>query len=237
MHIDYPEYWPFFTHKTGGGVEGIFGDIITEALSRMGIGTIWHEYPWGRCQMNVKCGQATAMVSVPTEERMTYTVTHKHPFYVKELTVFTYADHPKMAEIEAITSLDDILKNDLSVVTYVGNGWSDVYFESQGITTHQTPQLKNVWRMLANKRADIAVEWPGAAWAHIIDGKVSGSIVQTKVVLTSMPFHLLLRKGCVYCDRLDEFDAVIQQMKQEGVIDKIVRRYAQLAPETCILDE
>lgn len=228
LHIDYPDYWPFFTRDEDGNMEGFFYDIITEAFIRMDMKAAWHEYPWGRCQANVRCGEACAMISVPTKERLEYTVTHKHPFYMKDLTIFTSVDHPKITEIRAITCINDILRNDLSVVTYVGNGWNDVHIKALGVKTYQTPQLKNVWRMLASKRADIAIEWPGAAWPHIINEGVSDRIVQTEVIVASMPFHLLIRKGESFADRLEEFDRIIVKMHEEGVIDEMVRKYVKV---------
>lgn len=228
LHIDYPNYWPFFSRDEDGNMEGFFYDIITEAFIRMDMRASWHEYPWGRCQVNVQCGEASAMISVPTKERLEYTVTHKHSFYMKDLTIFTSIDHPKIKKIEAVTSIEDILRLDLSVVTYVGNGWNDTHIKSRGIKTYQTPRLKNVWQMLANKRADIAIEWPGAAWAHIVSEGVSDKIVQTEVVVASMPFHLLVRKGELFVERLEEFDRIIVEMQEEGLIDEMVRKYVKV---------
>ncbi|BCS87938.1 hypothetical protein PSDVSF_11800 [Pseudodesulfovibrio sediminis] len=165
------------------------------------------------------------MVTVPTPERLQYANTHEHPFYIKKQTIFTSADHPKLEQIKAIQSLEDIKNLDLTVVTYVGNGWNEQNIVAHGIRTYHAPYLKNVWRMLANKRGDIAIEWPVAAWSFIEESGLSKDIVQTDVSFAPMSFHLLISKQYAISKRLSEFDAVILQMKRDGTIDAIVERY------------
>lgn len=224
--INYPDYWPFFTRgDIDGRMSGFFYEIVTVGLGRLGIEAEWQEFPWSRCQTNVEKGEADAFVTVPTEERLRYTATHETPFYLKTLDVFTYADNPKMREIKAIRKIKDIREAGLTVITYLGNGWNEENIESRGIRTVTVSGLPNVWLMLANKRGDIAIEWPFGAWPHIVRHGVASRIVQTDVTIESMPFHLMIRKGCPHAACLPEFDAVIRAMLRDGEIDAIVHKY------------
>lgn len=225
LRIDFPEFWPFFATAENGKVEGFFHDIVAEALHRMGIEATWAPYPWPRCQERVQTGAADAMVTVPTPERLRYARTHQDPFYRKDLKVFTYLGNPRLQQIKAIRSIDDIVRGGFSVVTYSGNGWNDKNIRVRGIKTYETPKLKNVWRMLANRRGDIAIEWPGGAWPDILDAGVEKYIMQTDVTLESMPFHLMIRHGSPYADRLPEFNALILEMKKDGSLNHIVDKY------------
>jgi len=225
LRIDFPEFWPFFATSEKGTVEGIFHDIVTEALSRMGIESTWSPFPWPRCQERVRTDESDAMVTVPTPERLRYTKTHNDPFYRKDLKVFTYLGHPRISQIKAIRSIDDIRRGGFSVVTYSGNGWNDKHIRKLGIKTYETPKLPNVWRMLANRRGDIAIEWPGGAWPDIMAAGVEKFIVQTDVTLESMPFHLLIRRDSPYTDRLPEFNKMILDMKKDGTLDRIADKY------------
>jgi polar amino acid transport system substrate-binding protein len=191
----------------------------------MGIKSTWRDYPWSRCQALVRSGDADAMVTVPTAERLVYAATHKDPFYLKRLKVFTTVDHPKLAEIRNIRSIDDIYRLGLVVVTYHGNGWNDKYIRSRGIKTYESPLIKNVWLMLADHRGDIAIEWPVAAWPLIEEGGVASRIVETGVSLEAMPFHLLINRDCPYAARLPEFNKVLERMKTEGRIEAIIGKY------------
>ncbi|WP_272701592.1 substrate-binding periplasmic protein [Desulfovibrio sp. Fe33] len=225
LRLAYPDFWPFFTMTAEGYMTGFFYEIVDEALGRMGIEVEWKEYPWSRCQVLVHSGEADAMITVPTAERQFYTVTHSDPFYVKELKIFTTVDNPKLAEIRRIDSIDDIFRLGLVVVTYNGNGWNDEYIRSRGIKIYESPQLKNVWLMLANNRGDIVIEWPIAAWPQIKAGRVTNRIVETSVSLEGMPFHLLVNRNSPYAERLPEFNDVISQMRCEGRLDEIIGKY------------
>jgi polar amino acid transport system substrate-binding protein len=230
MRIDYPEFWPFFARQDNGEMTGFFYEIVTTALTEMGIAARWEAYPWSRCQTNVKNGEADAMITVPTSERLEYTQTHADPFYLKELKVFTYSGHPRLEAIEKIRTIDDIIAGEFSVVTYIGNGWSEKNLATRGVKIEASAQLINVWRMLAHKRGDIVIEWPIAAWPDIRKAGLEGQIVQTGVSLESMPFHLLVRKGSPHAARLDEFNRIILRMQADGSQQDIVNSYVS-SPE------
>lgn len=226
LRIAFPEYRPFFYLDENDTMQGFFYEIITEALqSRMEIPLSWHSYPWTRCQKLVCENRCDAIITVPTNERLAYTQTHALPFYTKPLVLFTHAGHPRLEAIKGIRSILDIKKMGLSVVTYSGNGWNKQLVESAGIKVHETPSLPNVWQMLANRRADLAIEWPTSAWPDIKAMKVEKKIVQTDAAISGMPFHLLVSKHSVHTHVIDRFDAVIDAMRKDGTTRAILDRY------------
>jgi polar amino acid transport system substrate-binding protein len=227
LRMNYPDFWPFYTRTQNGQLTGLFYEIMSNALDRMEIESVWESYPWGRCQSHVQSGDADGMITVPTPERLQYCKTHKTPFYLKTLTIFTYKDHPKLKEIQSIKTPDDILKLNLTVITYSGNGWNNRNIKSLGIRTYASPRIETVWPMLSNHRGDIVIEWPIAAWPDIRKAQITNDIVMTNATLESMPFHLMIRKGSPYANRLDEFDKTIERMKQDGTINKIMQKYTK----------
>lgn len=231
MLICYPDFWPFFHRRDDGRMTGFFHDIVTEALGRMDIRAAWEVYPWPRCQFKVQAGECDAMITFPSAERLQYAVTHPDPFYEKKLTIFTYVHHPKLQEIKSIKTLDDIRRLNLTVITYAGNGWNDKNIKTRGIKTYETALLKNIWLMLANKRGDIVIEWPGGAWPDIYATGMEQGVVQTDVSLQAMPFHLMIGKESPYVDCLPRFNEIILEMKREGAIDRILGKYLKY-PQT-----
>ena len=226
LRIAFPDFPPFHWIDDHGRMKGFFYEIITEALDkRMGVATVWTVYPWPRCQRNLKTGQDDAVLTVPTAERAAYTVTHKSPFYNKPLNIFTYANHPQLAEINGITTLSDIQKGGFSVITYTGNGWHRQNVQPLGIITHESPYLQNVWNMLASHRGDIVIEWPPGAWPDILKLGLEDKIIDTGITVASMPFHLLIRKSAPQAAILGEFDVILSQMTADGTIRSILKRY------------
>lgn len=226
LSIAYPDYWPFFSRTENGTMAGIFYDIITTALrDRMDVPVQWDEFPWKRCQWNVRKGRSDAMITVPTAERLEYSSTHRHPFYNKTMNIFTYAGHPEIKQIRKIKTLEDLAGSGLKVITYAGNGWNDEHIRSLDIPVVESHMRKGIWNMLDHKRGDVIIEWPGGAWPDIYKLGLQDKIIQTDIILESMPFHLLISKESPYIDRLDQFDKIISQMLQNGTIGKIVDRY------------
>jgi polar amino acid transport system substrate-binding protein len=85
--------------------------------------------------------------------------------------------------------------------------------------------MENVWTMLAQRARDTVIEWPPGAWPEIKQARVSERIVDTSIVLSTMPFHLLIRKDYPWTDLLTEFNEVIRKMKADGTMKRIQSRY------------
>lgn len=226
LHIAFPEFWPFFSQAEGGKVVGFFHDIVTEALERrLGVPVIWECYPWVRCQERVRDGRSDAMITAPTAERALYADTHPTPFYRKDLVVFAAPDHPRLAEIRALRSVDDILRGGFSVVTYIGNGWSKEHLAGVGIPVTETSCFECVWPMVAARRADLVVEWPKAAWPAIRHCGLADRVVETAAVLDSMPFHLFIAKNSPHVGLLGPFEQAIGAMRADGTLERILAAY------------
>jgi polar amino acid transport system substrate-binding protein len=226
LRTAYPNFPPFHFVDEKGAMAGFFYEIIAEALERrMGVTVVWTAYPWTRCQENLKSGTDDAMITVPTPERAVYTVTHRDPFYLKPLNLFTYANHPQLARIGKIRTLADLKTGGFSVITYSGNGWHKNNVEPLGIKTYESAYLENVWKMLAEKRGDTVIEWPLGAWPDIRRAGVADAVVDTGVTLAAMPFHLLIRKGYPRTDLLARFNAAIGKMKADGTMKRILASY------------
>ncbi|TIH19856.1 amino acid ABC transporter substrate-binding protein [Marinifilum sp. JC120] len=227
--ITYNDFWPLFWTEDNGTRSGIFYEIVSEAMNKLNIKIKWESYPWTRCQSHVKSGTADGIMTVPTDERSTYTETHPTPFYHSYTQIFTYKGHPKKQIMDSIKTPEDIKNADLTVITYLGNGWNENNIKPLGITTHEAYKPDNIWLMLAYERGDIIIEWPMAAWPEIKRQNLSEKIVLTNGTMTSMPFHLLISKKSKYIKILPELDRIIQKMIADGTIDRIIQKYTQQA--------
>ncbi|ACS79904.1 substrate-binding periplasmic protein [Maridesulfovibrio salexigens] len=226
--ITYSDYWPLFRTEKDGTRSGIFYEIVSEAMNSINVEIKWESYPWARCQNYVRTGKADAIMTVRTDERSEYTLTHPTPFYHKHLQLFTYKNNPQEASIDQVKTPEDIERTGLSIITYVGNGWNKNNIQSLGIKTYEASRPDNVWPMLAYKRGDIVIEWPVSAWIEIKKKNLSQKIVQTNGTVDCIPFHLLISKKSKYVEILPEFEKAIQTMTRNGRIDSIIKKYMQM---------
>ncbi|NDV26374.1 ABC transporter substrate-binding protein [Desulfovibrio sp. JC010] len=225
LTIAYPDYWPFFSRSENGTMDGMFYEIISKAALNSKIRLQWNEYPWKRCQRYVQQGRADAMITVPTKERLEYSVTHPTPFYNKTMNIFTYAGHPKMGIINKIKNIDDLKASGLTVITYAGNGWNDKHIRSRGIKVQESHLREGVWPMLSRGRGDLIIEWPAGAWPDIDRQGLRKKIIQTDIVLESMPFHLLISKKSPYASSIGTISNTLADMKKNGSIQEIIHKY------------
>ncbi len=226
LRIAYAEFWPFHWRDAQGRMNGLFHDILSEALERrMGLETVWEEYPWARCQANVRDGAADAMLTVPTMERSSYARVSGEAFYRKGMHVFTRAGHPRREQILALSSLEDIRAGGFSVITYMGNGWSQMHVEPMGIPVVQTSSLRSVWLMLAEGRGDLVIEWPPAARHELSGLDLENAVVLGRGEVAGMSFHLLVGTSSPYVGILPEFSRVVREMRKDGALDRIAAKY------------
>lgn len=226
MHMAYMDYPLFFSRDEDGRMNGVFYEIIMEAVEKgMHIKTVWNSYPWKRCQACVEHGEADAMLTTLTPQRLEYARTHEDPVFKRSVHLFTYAGHPRLETIRKIKDFEEIGKAELSVITYLGNGWIEKNTASRGIRVHIIPQADKIWHMLVHKRGDLVIEWPGSAWPEIDRLGLAEGIVQTEAVIRTVPFYLLISKKSPYCAILPEFNKLIRQMHENGTIRSITEKY------------
>lgn len=228
LHMAYPDYAPYYSSTADGKVTGIFYELIHEIMeSRMHVDVIWEEYPWKRCQSYVENGLADAMITTLTPERLEFAATHTHPLFVLPVIVFTYVGHPKFEYIKEIATFEDILKANLTVISYLGNGWVKKNAGSLGIEVIWTSEQDDVWSMLALQRGDIALDWPCFASPRIRKQNLEDKVLQTDAVVQSVSFYLLVNKKSQFTSLLPLFDETVQEMDADGTIHKIINAYCQ----------
>ncbi|WP_320007709.1 transporter substrate-binding domain-containing protein [Maridesulfovibrio sp.] len=229
LNIAYTSFYPFFSRDTNNRMTGIFYEIINEAIvNRMKIKVSWKEFPWKRCQQNVRENYADGMITTINPQRMEYTSTHRDPFFVQSVNIFTYKGHARMSEIKRLKSFADIKEKGFSIITYLGNGWIEEHAESIGIKTNKVTLRDRVWQMLAHKRGDMVIEWPGGAWFEIRKFKLTDEIVETGAVINTVRIHLLIGKKSPYIHILPGFNTEIKKMTEDGTIKKITDKYCPM---------
>lgn len=224
----FTNYAPANYQTETGEFGGFFIDIIKEALEqRMGIPVTMSVFPWKRCQLLVEEGQADMIATVPTPERLVYAVATETPIWVKKWRLFTYAGHPDLAKFDAIKSIEDLKKGGYTVVSYIGNSWSDTMIKGAGIPVSDSNTVEAMYKMLAAKRGDVFIEDTLLVVPALKGLELTDKIVATEGIVAEGNFNLLIGKKSQYSDMISQLDTVLKEMWQDGTIEEILARYTQ----------
>lgn len=217
-----------FVDETGKS-QGLFSDILQEIfVNKLGMKIDHKELPWKRVQLEVKKGAIDCYISVPTKDRRTYTVQSEAPFFLLYLHVYTYKDHPKLKEIENITSAEDIKRLNLTPVSNIGNGWHKINIDSAGVDTFYAPAEQNASTFLAKKRADIMIDAVLPTNHLLKQNGLTSDVVLTKARFGPIKMHLLMSKKSPHISLMPQINKAFSEIQEEGLLDQFLSKYHSL---------
>lgn len=225
---DDENYRPLIYRDASGHPAGIFNDLMSELFRRLNVPLECRLYPWRRAQKLVREGRADGMITILTEERKKFLEASKPLITVNE-RVFTSRRNPRLQQILAVKSLDDLRK--FTLVETSGSGWSKEHLEGMKVIWVTT--AASALNMIATGRADIYLMgyYTGPEFLRMQirrNGPLSDrlrEIVMGPHPLAEVDYRLLIRKDSPYVDLVDRIDRTLQQMKEDGSYRTIVQRY------------
>lgn len=221
MKIVYYDSYPPRSWLEQGRMKGILVDIITEAAERRAGIPLSHEgYPWARVQAMVEKGLADAFITVPTVKRKTYSLPGEVPVIRFNLYIATQRDNPRLEQLKKVSSIDELLP--YTIVDYLGNGFAKTRLK--GFDVEWVNAVEATYPFLAHGRADVLL----ISNRGISDLKRLGYLEKLTVLpqtMRSLEFHLCISKKSPLKNTLPEIDKALEQMRSEGVIDTILRKY------------
>jgi len=220
---------PFKSANSEGKPSGIFYDIITSAFERMEVPLQYKGYPWKRAQMLVKTKRADALITVPTPERLKYSIPSRETVLVVKMKIFTQRDNPNTAKIKSVKALADL--KGLKIVGYIGDGWGEEMLKQ--FEVDWLPNIASVCKTIAAGRGDVFLENEIVALHTIKNiknnerdwGLKFDNIISFDAPVVPMSFHLLIQKKSKFLHLLPNFDETIRTMHKDGELDKIVDKW------------
>ncbi len=201
---------------------GILIDILKESLNRrLDIKTTYTGYPWKRAQKLVERGLADAFVTVPTKSRKEFTVCSVEPAITVEVSIYTHKDNPRMEELRRVKTYADL--KDFVGIDYDGNDWAKNKFKHMKMVWAR--DLLGSYKMLLEKRGDVLVRHAFNFDYYSKNLDLGNLIVKLPTSLSSVAFHLCIRKSSDLVNVLPAFDKVIKEMRADGKYEAIVRQY------------
>jgi polar amino acid transport system substrate-binding protein len=229
VFTDYP---PANFQTEDGRFKGFLHDIVLEVFNRgLGMDVDIGVFPWKRCQSMVKAGSADIMVTIPTPERLEYTLTHSRPVWTKRRILYAYPGHPKIEEINRLNGLAAIKNGGFRVISYIGNGWTTREVEGIGIAVIYATTVEGMYRMLAAKRGDLIIEEKSLAAPRITDQGLSEKIMETRGIGSESGFHILIGKQSPHAGLISRIDEEIEAMRSSGRLGQILADYDIPSPQ------
>ncbi|MBN2617096.1 MAG: transporter substrate-binding domain-containing protein [Spirochaetales bacterium] len=226
----FTDYVPANYVSENGEYKGFLVDIVVEAFeNRLKIPVDISIYPWKRCQMLVRSGEKDIFVTIPTDERLLYSEVTEKPIWIKKRVLFTYVDHPRLNEISQLKGLFDIKNSNLTVLSYIGNGWVEENVEKNSdIKVTYSTCVEGMYKMLAQRRGDIIIEESILVFPYIKELLLSDKIVETSGIGDESGFHIFISKKSNYLYILEQLNETINKMWADGTIEKILDSYEQI---------
>lgn len=217
--------FPPYCMEQDGVMTGILVECANEVLgARMGYALDHRGYEWPEAQALVASGQGDILCTNPTRERLDFALFADEPVLEVPPSIFCAMDSPRLAEINAVKTLDDLAA--FRQVDYQGNGWAAQTFPpTLSITYADT--LTQALEMIARGEADVFVgNGLGALYAIRLAGLTGTFHARELSVGEPSRFHFGLRadypQARAVMTRLTTFqDAAITQ----GAIREIILRH------------
>jgi len=221
MKIAYYDNYAPRSYLENGEMKGVIVDIINEVIvGKMGINVSHKGYPWKRAQLMVEKGTADAFITVPTKRRREYTYVSKEPLFKFETYIATTKDNPKINELKNIKNINEL--HPYRIVDYYGNGWSKNALKNQNV--YWLPDYVSIFKFMLQGKADVLIV--SRKTIHSLEStKYNDKFVVFSNPLTSVGFHLCIGKKSKYYNILDKFDETLKTLKEDGTIERIMKKY------------
>lgn len=223
------EPWPhIMTWDSEGEYHGLYKTFLDALAQDLGWNAKVIRIPWQRAQTMVATGEADALIAVASPERMTYAQSCDTPVFSLYFTVYTYRQHPRLAEIMTISSVEDILRLGLTTVSNRGNGWHQENVEAKGVSTFYVNDDTTMVQFLAARRADIILDTPLSMNYRIQELGLRDTIVSTNTRLDETSLRLLISKKSPYGGDFNAINqAVTRVINTRTLQDELKALYGQ----------
>lgn len=216
-----------------GTMVGIDVDVIMELSKRLNIlfaeskinlniNPVLKIAPWKRCLKSLKEGQADIIASFSlTKERKGY-VHYLYP-YRKESKVAFYFEKGQENQLKKYKDLYNLHVGVTSDYRYF-----DPFDDDKKIKTSAVTNIEQLVDMLKFKRFDTFIAYEAIADYYIKTKGYTGLFEKSSFTYTDEGHsYIAISKKSAFAKYLPEFNQVVKEMVEQGVIDKIKLKYTE----------
>ncbi len=206
-----------------GVPRGMLVDLVEEVVSnRLHIPVEHILVPWVRAQAMVNERNADGFVTIATKKRQAYMNVSSEPAVDQMRVLIARADHPRLAELKQIRTLEALAPYRVGV--HRGNGWAKLHLEPL-MELVKTASISQLISMLAAKRIDMVFHGEHVLQFHKNELGYADELVVLPNPLASAKFRFMVRKDSPYGQLPAQFNLELQKMHDDGSYEEILDRY------------
>lgn len=218
LRIVFEEWAPFEFVDAKGAVVGIDIDITRKIFKKMGVEVEYLALPWDTAWKMIEEGRADASLSTSRKEsRLPFANFATEDMWTGEFVFFARKD----AMATPVKSYKDAKGKSVVIVT--GNAYDDS-FTNAGLTTVESSSLKNQFKKVASKKADLALAEKTVGLYSLKLWKMDGVVGVHDHVLYKRGYLMPFSKKSDYPGIkaiADRFAAELKLLKASGEYDAI----------------
>lgn len=227
LRVRWAEDPPYFV-ATGGRVEGLMTEVLTETLARMGCRPIWVELPWARALLEMQEGHIDVVAGAlrrPDREAYAHFVDAR--FESRNRLFVRAADAARLGDATTLAgALEHGLKLGVQIGVVYGTEYSELMHKPalrQRFT--QSATRRSLWQMLDLNRVDGVLASEFSAQWELNQLGLAGRVVPSAVALASEPTYVMLSRHSVTAAQVEQFREASAAMDRDGTLRRLTARY------------
>lgn len=214
--INFDQSNPPFAFEENQTLKGIYPAIVKAVFDRMGTPVELSAMPWTRALRQTdegKTGIAGLYKNKSRQERYDYS----NPIYTETLKLYTLKN-----KSFPYNSLEDLAGKTIGVV----RGWSygDLFDSAKDAKLFKTvpanDDYTNIQKLLKGQ-IEVIVAIPETIKTIAKEKNIEFEIAEIPTPIISNPTHIAFNKAAQKKDLLEQFNRALEDIKQEGVYEKI----------------
>lgn len=223
--------WAFTSYEPANYINknseptGFFVDIMQELFRRVGKTLIIEHHPWLRCQALAQAGLVDIITTIPTKERLDYSIPVNPPIWEPMFCVYALKSHPGIKLMDRIQKPEDIAALGYSVLTYSGNDFLKTTLLSKGVKLIESGSVESMYKMLVAGRGDCIVEIDLLASRNLKAFGFTQEVQKTNGTVEGAAYNILISKKSAYKELAPLLSDTLKAMYEDGTIKKIMAGY------------
>jgi len=222
IKVVYANKWKPYSYGNGTAVKGILVDIVDEILSKQLKLNVEHiGQPWKRAQKSVRAGLMDAMITAPTVDRLSYSISSANEIYSLQWRAFVSKKSPSYEKVMKMNEpLDD---RSLYFISLLGDRTSEYFYEQNRIEYKSVQNISNAIQMLDRGRVDIFIHSRIIMNENLNKLGLKDSVSMHKKKYKTIPFTFLVSKKLPWSKELaSKIDKAVNNMKENDTYEKMI---------------